>query len=234
MLQVRNLQVDYDGVTALHDVSFEVRQGEIVTIVGSNGAGKTTILKTILGICRPRSGEVRFEEEALATLPTHQIVRRGIAYVPEGRRLFGRLTVRDNLMMGAISRPFTAGSEQDLQGVYEIFPILAERQTQKAGTLSGGEQQMLAIARGLMFKPKLLMLDEPSLGLMPKYVTTVFRVVGEVNRRGVTVVLVEQKVREALRLASRGYVLQTGRTVMEGTGEELLGSDLVKRAYLGM
>jgi branched-chain amino acid transport system ATP-binding protein len=234
MLQVKNLQVDYDGVTALHDVSFEVKQGEIVTIVGSNGAGKTTILKTILGICRPRSGEVRFEEEALATLPTHQIVRRGIAYVPEGRRLFGRLTVRDNLMMGAISRPFTAGSEQDLQGVYEIFPILAERQAQKAGTLSGGEQQMLAIARGLMFKPKLLMLDEPSLGLMPKYVTTVFRVVEEVNRRGVTVVLVEQKVREALRLASRGYVLQTGRTVMEGTGEELLGSDLVKRAYLGM
>lgn len=234
MLRVRNLRVDYDGVTALHDVSFEVRQGEVITIVGSNGAGKTTILKAILGICRPRSGEVLFEDEPLISLPTHQIVRRGIAYVPEGRRLFGRLTVRDNLMMGAISRRFTVATEQDLQGVYEIFPILEERQNQKAGTLSGGEQQMLAIARGLMFRPKLLMLDEPSLGLMPKYVTTVFKVIEEVNRRGVTVVLVEQKVREALRLASRGYVLQTGRTVMEGTGEELLGSELVKRAYLGM
>ncbi|RLG67515.1 MAG: branched-chain amino acid ABC transporter ATP-binding protein [Methanobacteriota archaeon] len=234
MLEVKNIKVCYDDVPALHDVSFEVREGEIVSIVGSNGAGKSTILKTISGLLHPVSGEIRFEGERIDRDPPYAIVAKGIAHVPEGRRIFSRMTVLENLLLGAYTRKSQEERAETLERIFELFPILKERRNQRAGTLSGGEQQMLAIARGLMSRPKLLMLDEPSLGLMPILVTKLFDTIKRINEEGITILLVEQNVREALELADRAYVLVTGNIVLEGTGRELLEAEMVKKAYLGM
>ncbi|HHV79183.1 MAG TPA: ABC transporter ATP-binding protein [Firmicutes bacterium] len=234
MLRVRNLKAGYDGVPVLFDVSFEVNEGELVAIVGSNGAGKSTILRTISGLIKPMGGEIEFEGKRIDGQPAHLIVEQGIAHVPEGRHVFGKMTVKDNLLLGA----HTVKSEKEvsaaLEDVYALFPRLKERESQKAETLSGGEQQMLAIARGLMSRPKILMVDEVSLGLMPILVDKVFETLKEISKAGITVLMVEQKVQDALEMADRGYVLQTGRIVACGTGRELLNNDLVKRAYLGI
>ncbi|MHB0870549.1 MAG: ABC transporter ATP-binding protein [Chloroflexota bacterium] len=235
MLEVDNIRVGYDGVLALRGVSFRVEAGEIVSIVGSNGAGKTTVLKTISALLRPTAGTVSFQGTRIDTLSSHDVVRHGIAHVPEGRRLFARQTVMENLILGAYTRRSPAERAADLERVFDLFPVLRERRSQRAGTLSGGEQQMLAIGRGLMLRPRLLMLDEPSLGIAPKLVDKIFETVAELNKRdGITILLVEQNVREALELASRAYVLQTGSVVMEGTGAELLHSDTIQKAYLGI
>ena len=234
MLKVEQIEVHYDGVPAIHEASFTVDEGELVVIVGANGAGKTTILKTIMGTLRPVRGTITFQGEEISQLPTHEIVRRGISYIPQERRLFAPLTVEDNLRLGAYLVQDEDTIAEGLEHVYRLFPRLRERRKQAAGTLSGGEQRMLAIGRGLMSNPKLILLDEPSLGLMPKRVTEVLATVQRLKEEGRTILLVEQNVREALRLADRGYVLQTGRIVLEGTGRELLGSDLVRKAFLGM
>lgn len=234
MLQVHNLRVEYDGLAALHGISFHVDDGEVVAIVGSNGAGKSTTLKAISGLVRPSAGNITFDGQPIHRMPAHSIARLGIAHVPEGRRLFQKLSVLENLRLGAYVRTDPELFQKNLDLAFEIFPRLKERITQRAGTLSGGEQQMLAIARGLMLNPKLLMLDEPSLGIAPKLVSEIFEVLAELNRRGTTILLVEQNVREALELAHRGYVLQTGEVIMEGSGPELLESDLVRKAYLGL
>lgn len=234
MLRVESLAVSYAGVPALHDISFEVAEGEVVAIVGSNGAGKTTALKTISGLLRPDRGKVEFLGERLDRLPAHQVARRRIAHVPEGRKLFSRLTVRQNLEIGAYIDDDRATKQEARERVFALFPRLAERASQRAGTLSGGEQQMLAIGRGLMLRPRLLMLDEPSLGIAPKVVEQIFAGVRAINETGMTILLVEQNVREALELANRAYVVQTGNTIAHGTGPELLESDLIRQAYLGM
>jgi len=234
MLEVKNLKVGYDNVPVLFDVSFEVKEGEMVSIVGSNGAGKTTTLRTISGLLKPMAGEIYFLGERIDNKPAHEIVKMGLAHVPEGRHVFGKMSVKDNLLTGAYTIKSESEVNKILNKVYEIFPILKDRGDQKAETLSGGEQQMLAIARGLMSKPKLLMVDEMSLGLMPILVDKVMEILKEISRRGMTVLLVEQKVQEALEMADRGYVLQTGRIVAEGSSQELLESDMVKKAYMGM
>ncbi len=235
MLVVKDLWVRYDEIPVLRGVSLEVREGELVALVGANGAGKSTFLKTVAGLLTPYQGDVLLEGRSLVGLPPHQIVRQGIALVPEGRRLFTRLTVYENLLTGAATRPDPQERRQMLEEVFDLFPRLAERRHQKAGTLSGGEQQMLAIARALMARPRLLMLDEPSLGLMPKLVDLILETLQRLNReQGMTILLVEQNVREALDIARRGYVLQSGRIVMQGTGQELLASEEIQRAYLGM
>jgi len=234
MLEVKNLKVGYDNVPVLFDVSFEVKEGEMVSIVGSNGAGKTTTLRTISGLLKPMAGEIDFRGERIDNKPAHEIVKMGLAHVPEGRHVFGKMSVKDNLLTGAYTIKSESEVNKILNEVYEIFPILKDRGDQKAETLSGGEQQMLAIARGLMSKPKLLMVDEMSLGLMPILVDKVMEILKEISRRGMTVLLVEQKVQEALEMADRGYVLQTGRIVAEGSSQELLESDMVKKAYMGM
>jgi branched-chain amino acid transport system ATP-binding protein len=234
VLEVRSINVSYNGTPVIYDASIVVQRGEVVSIVGSNGAGKTTLLKTISGILHPTFGKIFFEGTEIDTLPPHEIVKLGIAHVPEGRRIFGRLTVLENLGLGAYTKRSRQQRTMSLKQVFELFPILEEREAQIAGTLSGGEQQMLAIARALMAKPKLLMLDEPSLGLMPKLVTHIFEIVKEINQQGTSVLLVEQNVREALEIANRAYVLQTGKILVEGTGSELLETDLIRKAYLGM
>jgi branched-chain amino acid transport system ATP-binding protein len=234
VLEVRSINVGYSGTQVLHDLSVSVESGQVVSIVGSNGAGKSTLLKTISGLLQPSSGEILFESARIDNLQAHDIVRKGIAHVPEGRRIFGRLTVAENLRLGAHTQRSAETKERNMAQVFELFPILQERRDQPAGTLSGGEQQMLAIGRALMASPRLLMLDEPSLGLAPKLVTAVFEVVREINQQGVSVLLVEQNVREALESADRAYVIQTGNIVMQGTGAELLETDLVRQAYLGM
>lgn len=235
MLDVKNIRVSYDHIPAIHDVSFRVDKGEIVTIVGSNGAGKTTIIRAIAGILRLDHGEIRFLDKPIEKLPSYERVARGISLVPEGRHIFGKLSVHDNLLLGAHLETSPEEIQRRLEQAYELFPRLRERRGQKAGTLSGGEQQMLAIARGLMANPKLLMLDEPSLGLMPKLVTQVFDVIDQLREeRGLTILLVEQNVYNALELSDRAYVIQNGRVVIEGKGEELLESDVVRKAYLGM
>ena len=234
MLHVENLQVGYDGVAALHDVSFNVQPGEIVTIVGSNGAGKSTTLRTVSGLLHPIAGSIMFEDRRIDRLSAEQVVALGIAHVPEGRKLFQRLTVAENLQLGAYTRKSPGDRSATLDRIYGLFPILKERTHQLAGTLSGGEQQMCAIGRGLMAQPRLLMLDEPSLGIAPKLVDEILASLAELRAAGVTILLVEQNVVEALELADRGYVLQTGSVVLAGTGEELLESDLVRQAYLGM
>lgn len=234
MLKVKNLKVGYDNVPVIFDVSFEVKEGELVSIVGSNGAGKTTILKTISGLLKPMAGEIEFLGERIDNIPAHTIVEKGISHVPEGRHVFGKMSIRDNLLLGAFTVNSEEQIEKTLNEVYEIFPRLKERENQKAETLSGGEQQMLAIARGLMSRPKLLMVDEMSLGLMPILVDRVLDILKEISRRGMTVLMVEQKVQEALEMADRGYILQTGRIVASGTGQELLNSEMVKKAYMGM
>ena len=234
LLKVNKINVFYGDLQALWDVSFEVYEGEKVVIVGANGAGKTTTLKTISGLLRPRSGTIEFMGQRIDRLPAHKIVELGIAHVPEGRRLFPKMTVLENLEMGAYTKRAREKFEDTLEWVFSIFPVLKERKNQIAGTMSGGERQMLAIARGLMSRPKLLMLDEPSLGLAPKLVLKTFEVIQRISEEGVTILLVEQNVRHALELADRGYVLETGRITLSGTGEELLNNDYVKKAYLGM
>ena len=233
MLALDGLDVYYGEIHALRGVALEVRGGEIVTLLGNNGAGKSTTLKTISGLLAPRRGSVVFDGRALGGVPAHEIVARGIAHVPEGRRIFNRLTVRENLGMGAYLRN-DGDIEADLDRVFELFPRLKERVSQVAGTLSGGEQQMLAIARALMSRPKVLLLDEPSLGLAPILVRTIFESIQEVNRRGTAVLLVEQNATKALEVAHRAYVLETGSIVKSGSGKELLSSPDVQRAYLGI
>jgi branched-chain amino acid transport system ATP-binding protein len=234
MLSVEKISVFYGLAQALWDVSFRVEEKEIVSIVGSNGAGKTTTLKTIAGLLRPRTGSIRLNGEDLTKVPPHRTVERGIALVPEGRGLFPVMTVLENLELGAYTNEARKRVKDSLERVFNLFPVLRERRKQLAGTLSGGEQQMLAIARGLMSCPKLLMLDEPSLGLAPFLVKRTFETVEEINEEGVTVLLVEQNIHHALSISDRGYVLENGRTVMGGTGEELLNSPHVKKAYLSM
>ncbi len=233
MLSVKSLQVAYGTVQAIWDVSFDVRKGGIVALIGANGAGKSTTLKTLAGLLKPRAGEIHLDGERLDRATSMEIVRRGIVLVPEGRRLFPDMTVLDNLLMGAYSTP-KAGREERLEKVFAAFPRVKERLGQMAGTLSGGEQQMVAIGRGLMAAPRLLMLDEPSLGLAPLMVEEVFAVVREISRSGVTVLLVEQNTQHTLKIADHAYAVEAGRTVLSGTGEELLNNDEVRRAYLGL
>jgi branched-chain amino acid transport system ATP-binding protein len=231
MLKVENVNVSYGSVKILWDVDFHIDEGEIITIIGPNGAGKTTIVKTIMGLLKPTSGIIEFNGNPIHLAPTHKIVEGGIALVPEGRELFPRMTIMENLQMGA----YTSDEKEDtLKWVFNLFPRLEERQKQSAGTMSGGEQQMLAIARGLMSRPKLLILDEPSLGLAPIMVKKVFEIVKTLNTQGVTVLLVEQNIHHALEASNRGYVLETGRITLEGTSSELLDNKHVKEAYLGM
>ncbi len=232
MLALEALDVYYGEIHALRGVALEVRGGEIVTLLGNNGAGKSTTLKTISGLLVPRRGAVVFEGRALGGVPPHDIVARGIAHVPEGRRIFNRLTVRENLIMGAYLRT-DGGIDADLDRIFELFPRLKERVTQVAGTLSGGEQQMLAIGRALMAKPRLLLLDEPSMGLAPVLVEQIFETVQTINRQGVTILLVEQNAAMALSIAGRGYVLETGGIVLEGSARDLADNPEVRRAYLG-
>jgi branched-chain amino acid transport system ATP-binding protein len=232
MLEVSDLHVYYGEIHALKGISFRVAQGEIVTLLGNNGAGKTTTLRTLSGLLTPRQGDVRFEGTSLLGIPAHDVVLKGITHVPEGRRIFNRLSVVDNLEMGAYTRADSAVAE-DMEHVFSIFPRLKERRTQVAGTLSGGEQQMLAIGRALMARPRLLLLDEPSMGLAPVLVEQIFETVLTINRQGVTILLVEQNAAMALSIAERGYVLETGRLPLEGAARELADNPEVRRAYLG-
>lgn len=234
MLKVDGINVFYGDVQVLWEVSFEVDEGEIMVIVGSNGAGKTTTLKTTSGLLHPASGTIRFLGEKIDRVSPHRVVEMGIAHIPEGRRLFPYMTTLENLEMGAYTSRARGKRKENLEWVFELFPILRERKDQLAGTLSGGEQQMLAIGRGLMSGPRLLMLDEPSLGLAPMLVLEVFETVKRINEQGVTIILVEQNVHHALELADRAYVLENGRITLEGTGKELLENDYVKEAYLGL
>jgi branched-chain amino acid transport system ATP-binding protein len=232
VLRVESLDVAYGEIQALRGVALQVGRGEIVTILGNNGAGKTTTLKTISGLLHPTAGMITLEDEPLVGVPAHAIVARGVAHVPEGRRIFNRLTVRENLTMGAYLRS-DAGIAGDLDRVFALFPRLAERITQVAGTLSGGEQQMLAIGRALMARPRLLLLDEPSMGLAPVLVEQIFDTIGDINRQGMTILLVEQNAAMALSIAHRGYVLETGSMALEGTAAQLSDNADVRRAYLG-
>jgi branched-chain amino acid transport system ATP-binding protein len=234
LLSVRSISAHYGRARVLDGVSFDVEAAEIVSVVGANGAGKSTIVKVISGMVRPSAGRILFEGEDITSLPAHEIVRRGIVHVPEGRRLFGDMTVLENLLLGSTHRTARAARVEGLDHVYRLFPILRERQLQLARTLSGGEQQMLAIARGLMARPKLLMLDEPSLGLAPKIVAEILNVIGDLNRDGLTVLLIEQNVKHSLSIADHGVVLENGRIVLADTGEALLGNEHTRRAYLGL
>ncbi len=234
MLKVDKIKVHYGGIVALHEATFDVKKGELVAMVGANGAGKSTSLKAIVGAVSPVSGKIEFDGTDITRENSARIVRRGITYVPEARHIFGPLTVEENLLLGAYTADSQAEIAERSDYVYKLFPILKDRRKQLGETLSGGEQQMLAIGRGLMIRPKLLMLDEPSLGLMPKLVTEVFRAISLLKEEGHTILLVEQNVREALELADRGYILQTGRTIASGWGKELLQSEIVRRAFLGL
>jgi len=234
MLEVTNLRVSYGGVLALSDVSISVPQGKIVALVGGNGNGKSTTLRAIAGLNRLDAGSIRFKGHAVHNLPAHKRVPLGLSLVPEGRRLFPRLTVRRNLELGAFIRDDAGQVAASVDEMFALFPILKEREAQLAGTMSGGEQQMLAIARGLMAQPSLLMLDEPSWGIAPMFVTKVLDVIQRVNETGVTILLVEQNLHKALSIAHHGYVIQTGRIVIAGSGHELANNDDVKKAYLGL
>ncbi|PWM37279.1 MAG: ABC transporter ATP-binding protein [Clostridiales bacterium] len=233
MLKVKNLNVSYGAIHAIHDVSLEVNEGEIVSLIGANGAGKTTTLSTITGLKKAASGEVTLDGQNLLAMQAPKIVGLGLAHVPEGRRIFAEMTVAENLEMGAYTRRERAEVQQSIEDVYGRFPRLKERYRQVAGTLSGGEQQMLAIGRALMSRPKILLMDEPSMGLSPLLVKEIFAIIGEVNASGVTVLLVEQNAKMALSIANRAYVLETGRVVMEGDAKELMGNSEIKKAYLG-
>ena len=235
ILKVEGLHVYYGSIHAIKGISFDVREGEIVTLIGANGAGKSTTLNTISGLLHPKSGSVSFLGQGLAHTAPHKVVDRGLAQVPEGRRIFLQMTVKENLEMGAYVRMRAGGGSvaEDLEMVYGLFPRLRERRRQVAGTLSGGEQQMLAMGRALMSRPRLLMLDEPSMGLAPLLVEQIFDIIRNLNEHGSTILLVEQNARMALSIASRGYVLETGKIVTTGTGQELLASPEIKRAYLG-
>ncbi|MCL1875076.1 MAG: ABC transporter ATP-binding protein [Synergistaceae bacterium] len=234
ILRVSNISCYYGQMQAVKDMSLEVRRGEIVAIIGANGAGKSTLMKSIAGLVAPRRGTIEFEGAKITGAPANRLIRKGISYVPEGRRLFANLSVRENLELGAFVEKDNKKIKDRLDEIFELFPILKEREHQRAHTMSGGEQQMCAIARGLMSAPKLLMLDELSLGLMPSLVEKVMESVVAINKKGVSILLVEQMVQEALEISARGYVAQVGRIVREGTAKELLDSDEVRRAYMGM
>lgn len=234
MLKVRNINAGYGDVQILWDVSFEVEEGELLALVGGNGAGKTTVLNTISGLLRPRSGSIEFMGVDITGVPGYKIAELGIAHVPEGRRLFPEMTVRENLEMGSLRKEARQKRKETMEWVFTLFPILRDKQNQPAGTLSGGQQQMLAIGRGLMSLPRLLMLDEPSLGLAPVLVQQVFEIIKDINSRGITVLLVEQNVMHALNMCTRAYVLENGRITLQGSGPELLKNGHVKEAYLGI
>ena len=234
MLEVKDLAVAYGRVQAVKGISFSVEQGTIVSLLGTNGAGKTTTLRTISGLLRPTAGEILFAGKRIDTVPAHQIVTLGIAQSPEGRRLFPRMSVEDNLLLGAYTRKDTAGIREDLDRAYALFPVLGERRGQAAGLFSGGEQQMLAIARAMMSRPRLLMLDEPSMGLSPIMTTTIMNTIAELKATGTTILLVEQNAQAALALSDQGYVLEVGSITLSDTGAALLEDDRVRRTYLGI
>jgi branched-chain amino acid transport system ATP-binding protein len=233
LLEVTDLRVAYGNIEAVKGISFHVDAGEVVTLIGGNGAGKTTTLRTVSGLLRPKAGEIWFESERIDVLPAYDIVRLGIAHAPEGRKIFPRMTVRENLDLGAFSRRDPSKIEADLERVYQLFPVVKDRRNQSAGTLSGGEQQMLAIGRALMSQPRLLMLDEPSMGLSPILMDRIFSVIRELKAAGTTILLVEQNAQAALALADRAYVIETGRIVLGGSGEQLSQDDQVRKIYLG-
>lgn len=233
ILEIRNLVVSYGGIEAVKDISLDVEQGKIVTLIGANGAGKSTTLKSIAGIVKPKSASIKLNGEEICGKSPDYIVSKGVTLVPEGRRVFANLTVLENLKIGAYLRKDKAGIKADIEHVFELFPRLKEREWQAAGTLSGGEQQMLAVGRALMSKPKVIMMDEPSLGLAPLVVKGIFDIIRTVNQEGITVLLIEQNANMALKVADRGYVMETGRITMEGTGLELLENEEIKEAYLG-
>lgn len=233
MLEIKDLKVNYGMIQAIKGVSFDVNQGEIIALIGANGAGKTTILHTITGLLTPKEGSIIFEGKDITKVPAHKIVSMGMAHVPEGRRVFAELTVLQNLKMGAYTRNDKAEIAQTLQTIYERFPRLEERKNQMAGTLSGGEQQMLAMGRALMSHPKIILMDEPSMGLSPIFVNEIFDIIEQVSKSGTTVLLVEQNAKKALAIADRAYVLETGKIVLDGKAQELLNNDSIKKAYLG-
>ena len=233
LLEVKDLKVSFGGIEALKGISFKVEEGAIVTLIGANGAGKSTTLRAISGLVHPSHGSITYAGEAIGGIDTLKIVEKGIALVPEGRRVFPNLTVLENLRVGAYMRSDKPGIERDIEHVYQLFPRLKERHWQLAGTLSGGEQQMLAVGRGLMSRPKILMMDEPSLGLAPMVVRDIFSIIKTLNKEGITILLIEQNANAALRAANYGYVLETGRITLSGTGEELLENKQVREAYLG-
>ena len=232
LLSVENLHVYYGAIHAVKDVSLHVQEGEIVTLIGANGAGKSTVLNTISGILKPRSGKIQFMDHSLAGVAPNKIVQTGLVQCPEGRRVFARMTVEENLEMGAYTRP-NAKFDDNLAHVYELFPRLKERRTQVGGTLSGGEQQMLAVGRALMARPKLIMMDEPSLGLAPLVVRDIFEIIRQINRQGVSILLIEQNANMALKVADSAYVMETGCITLSGAGKDLLNNEAVKKAYLG-
>jgi len=233
MIDVENLNVFYGVTHILRDVSFNIKNGELIALLGSNGAGKTTLVNTIMGMLKPASGSIIFEGEHIENMPPHEIVRRGIAQVPEGRKTFPYISVRDNLSLGAYSKEAWAKRDESIEWVYSLFPLLKERRNMQAGTLSGGEQQMLVIGRGLMSQPKLMMIDEPSLGLAPKLLSEVYNILGKLRDNKITVLLSEQNARQALSISDRGYVMENGRIVLTDSSDKLLDSELVKEAYLG-
>ncbi|HHU73739.1 MAG TPA: ABC transporter ATP-binding protein [Clostridiales bacterium] len=233
MLEIKNLQVFYGVIQAIKDVSFQVNEGEVIALIGANGAGKTTILHTITGLIPAKTGEVIFEGQDLLKIPAHQIVSLGMAHVPEGRHVFSQLTVYENLLMGAYTRKDKAEIEDTLENVYKRFPRLKERKNQYAGTLSGGEQQMLAMGRALMSKPRIVLMDEPSMGLSPILVEEIFDIIKSISNNGTTVLLVEQNAKKALEIANRAYVLETGKIVLDGDAKQLMNDESVKKAYLG-
>lgn len=233
MLKVENLVVSYGGIEALKGISLNVPEGKIITLIGANGAGKSTLLRTIIGLVKPESGKISYNEKEITALNSQKIVTTGITLVPEGRRVFSNLTVLENLKIGAYMRNDKAEIEQDIEWIYSLFPRLKERNWQLAGTLSGGEQQMLAVGRALMCRPKLIMMDEPSLGLAPLVIKDIFRIIQEINAKGMTILLIEQNANMALKIADWAYVLETGRITMEGTGKELLENPQIREAYLG-
>ena len=233
LLELKDIDVYYGAIHAIKGISLEVNQGEIVTLIGANGAGKSTTLRTISGLLKPKNGSITFAGENIAGVKAHEIVRRGISQVPEGRRIFAEMTVLENLEMGAFIRKDKDGIRADMQHVFELFPRLEERKSQEAGTLSGGEQQMLAMGRALMSRPKLLLLDEPSMGLAPLLIREIFKIIEDIHASGTTVLLVEQNANMALSIADRAYVLETGRITLSGTAKELAASEEVRKAYLG-
>ncbi|MFV0635657.1 ABC transporter ATP-binding protein [Mitsuokella sp.] len=233
MLKIDNIDVYYGAIHALKGISLEVNEGEIVTLIGANGAGKSTTLRTISGLLKPKNGGITFQGENIAGVRAHEIVKKGISQVPEGRRVFAEMTVMENLDLGAFVRKDKEGIRQDLKKVFELFPRLEERKNQSAGTLSGGEQQMLAMGRALMSRPKLLLLDEPSMGLAPLLIKEIFNIIVDINKSGTTVLLVEQNANMALSIANRAYVLETGRITLSGSAQELAASEDVRKAYLG-
>ena len=233
MLEVRDLEVNYGSINAIKKISFDVNEGEVIALIGANGAGKTTTLHTITGLLKAKSGSVMFEGKELLKTPPHKIVEMGMAHVPEGRRIFQQLTVYKNLTLGAFTRKDKGAIDETLKLVYSKFPRLEERKKQVAGTLSGGEQQMLAMGRALMSKPKIVLMDEPSMGLSPLFVSEVFKIIEEIRAGGTTVLLVEQNAKKALEIADRAYVLETGKIVLSGDAKELMNNDSVKKAYLG-